>query len=133
MNTHNKIALSDIRPSEVQSKLEKVKDLVQEHEAIQTRIEELTGEEDEEFDFEEDSEMLLKHAKIIDDFEDLSRAHQAWSEGYHIQHEANVLLSTSTLNTTPCRTSYEKLKLAHATFLKLSWAHPSRRHPGPGS
>ena len=31
-NTHNKIALSDICPSEVQSKLEKVKDLVQEHE-----------------------------------------------------------------------------------------------------
>ena len=41
----------------------------------------------------EDNRLLVKHAGIIDDLEDLYEAHQVWSDGCHVQHEADVYLA----------------------------------------
>ena len=121
---HSKIPLKEIRPNEVSSKLDKLKGLVQEYEALQVRIEELMEEGE---DFTDDNQLLVKHAQLVDEYEDLYAAHQVWSEGCHIQYDASVLISTTSLDTPPCRAAYDKLKKDHGSFLKDALGHSTRR------
>ncbi len=66
LSNYSKTPLSDIKQAEVTSKLYKLRDLVNDHE---DRIDDLIpiGEENTELDM--DSQLLLKHSKILDDYE----------------------------------------------------------------
>ncbi len=111
LSNYSKTPLSDIKQAEVTSKLYKLRDLVNDHEALQNRIDDLIpiGEENTELD--KDSQLLLKHSKILDDYECLYNQLQAWCSGCGIIHDSDILLSTSSLNSEVCRDSYDKLKI----------------------
>ncbi len=68
LSNYSKTPLSDIKQAEVTSKLYKLRDLVNDHESLQNRIDDLIpiGEENTELD--KDSQLLIKHSKILDDY-----------------------------------------------------------------
>ncbi len=125
LSNYSKTPLSDIKQAEVTSKLYKLRDLVNDHEALQNRIDDLIpiGEENTELD--KDSQLLLKHSKILDDYECLYNQLQAWCSGCGIRHDSDILLSTSSLNSEVCRDSYDKLKIEYKDFLTSAHSYLS--------
>ena len=115
--SHSTISPQDVKSAELSSKFNKLKHLVSEHEAIQNRIDDVTNPGDDGADFVKDNELLVKHSQFLDDFECLYHQHQTWCIGSCIRHDANILLSISSLNSETCRETYEKLKLEYQTFV----------------
>ena len=52
----------------------------------------------------------------MDNLENLHNMHQMWCAGNRVRHDAEVLLSTASLNSEACRDSYEKLKVKYNDF-----------------
>ncbi len=115
--TLSKTPLQEIKSAEITSKLSKLKDLVNEHEALQNLIEEVTAPREDNPDFIKDNQVLLKHSQMLDDFENLYIQYQTWCSGSCIKHDASILINTSSLNTKACRDSYEILKIEYEDFL----------------
>ncbi len=65
--TLSKTPLQKIKSAEITSKLSKLKDLVNEHEALQNRIEEVTAPTEDNLEFIKDNQVLLKHSQMLDD------------------------------------------------------------------
>ncbi len=123
--SHSSLSPQEIKSAEISSKLNKLKDLVSEHEALQNRIDDVTNPSEDNADFVKDNQLLLNHFQLLDDFESLYNQHQAWCTGSRIKHDANILLNTSSLNSEACRESYEKLKLEYKTFVTSTHSYLS--------
>ncbi len=68
-STHSSIPPQDIQSAEISSKLNKLKDLINEHEALQNRIDDSTNAREDDSEFLKDSQLLIKHSQFLDDFE----------------------------------------------------------------
>ena len=123
--SHSKIPPQEIRSAEIFCKLNKLTDLISEHEALQIRIDDITKPGDDDAEFVKDNELLLKHSQFLDDFECLYNKQQTWCSGSRIRHDANILLSTSSLNSEACRGSYENLKTEYKVFVTSAHSYLS--------
>ncbi len=115
--SHSTVSSQDVKSAEISSKLNKLKDPVSEHEAVQNRIDGVTYCGEDHAGFVKDNKLLVKHSQFLDDFECLYHQHQTWCIGSRIRHNANILLSILLLNSEACRESYKKLKLDYQTFV----------------
>ena len=88
INRHSKISLQDIKQNELVSKLNKLRDLVNDHEALQNHIEDLTAPRDDNAEFVTDCQLLIKHSQLVDNLENLHNMHQIWCVGNHAKHDA---------------------------------------------
>ncbi len=96
--TRIKSSLKELMPTELSSKLVKLRELVEEHEALQNRIEELTEVGAEDAEFLRDSQLLLEHTKVVDDLHALHMYSEQWCIGQAIKLKIESLLHTSSLN-----------------------------------
>ena len=53
-----------MKSAEIYSKLNKLTDLISEHEALQNRIDDITKPGDDDAEFVKDNELLLKHSNF---------------------------------------------------------------------
>ena len=67
--SHSKIPPQEIKSAEIFSRLNKLTDLISEHETLQNRIHDITKPGDDDAEFVKDNELLLKHSQFLDDFE----------------------------------------------------------------
>ena len=86
------------------------------HEALQNRIEDLTAPWEDYAEFVTDYQLLIKHSQLVDNLENLQNMHQMWCVGNRVRHDAESLLITASLNSKACRDSYEKLKVKYNDF-----------------
>ena len=63
--SHSKIPPQEIKSAEIFSKLNKLTDLISEHEALQNRIDDITKPGDDDVEFVKDNELLLKHSQFL--------------------------------------------------------------------
>ena len=105
--SHSKIPPHEIKLAEIFSKLNQLTDLISDHEALQNRIDDITKPGDNDAEFLKDNQLLLKNSQFLDD--ECLYQQQMWCSGSCIRHDANILLSTSSL-CEACRGSYENLK-----------------------
>ena len=87
------------------------------HEALQNRIEDITTPREEDVEFVKDSQLLLRHSQLLYNFESLYNQHQTWCSGSSIRYDADILISTSSLNTEACHDSYQKFKIKVKDFV----------------
>ena len=111
--SHPKIPSQKIKSAEIFSKLNKLTDLISEHEGLQNLIDVITKPGDDDDEFVKDYQLLLKHSQFLDEFECLYNKQQTWYFGSCIRQDANILLSTSSFNSEAYRGSYENLKTEH--------------------
>ena len=122
---HSKIPPQEIKSAEILSKLNKLTGLISEHEALQNRIDDITKPGYDDAEFVKDNELLFKHSQFLDYFECLYNKQQTWCSGSRIRHDANILLSTSSLNSEACRGSYENLKTEYKDFVTSAHSYLS--------
>ena len=76
--SHSKIPPQEMKSAEIFSKLNKLTDLISEHEALQNRIDDIIKPGDDDVAFVKDNELLLRHSLFLDDFECLYNKQQTW-------------------------------------------------------
>ena len=123
--SHSKIPLQEIKSAEIFSKLNKLTDLISEHEVLKNRIDDITKPGDDDAEFVKDNELLLKHSQFLDDFECLYNKQQTWCFSSRIRHDANILLNTSSLNSEACHGSNENLKTEYKDFVTSAHSYLS--------
>ena len=87
------------------------------HEALQNRIEDITTPGEEDVEFVKDSQLLLRHSQLLNNLESLYNQHQTWCSGSRIRHDADILLSLSHLTPKLAMILMRNLKLNIRTSL----------------